>query len=851
MSRSWFHSRGPSNATIFGKWTLPAIAILVAGTYIVAGILLLQSARAVDARRIERTQAQLRAAIQIDEERLARALMAYANSGSSYRNLHLTLDLEWAEKGDNFGRKLYALLGIDHAIVVSHENMVIYHVREGQPDTTSTFPEGLAPVIASAGAEVVRGLFWVDRRPAFVGIAPITPGNDTTVTPVPGPPSRLVFVRFLSGGVLQAIGSLATLNDVHLVQAGTPEGPTVSIPTRNGSPFALAWTDMMPGKSVADVVAPWFAACGGALVLLTWLALGRAAKNAKTIERAAASMAVHREALLASEARFRDVADAASDWIWEADARLAVTYLSERFEALTGHSPARLLGQPLSTILHSGEGPLEVWASRAAQQPLAALRCRYMTVNGEVRICRVAAKAVRDPAGVLVGFRGTATDITAEVEAHRKVEHLALYDPLTSLPNRTLLMEFLAGALSGAREGKRTVALLRIDLINFKQVNERFGLPAGDAVLTETAQRLRQKMHDNDLVARLGADDFALVASGPSSVAALRDLCAALQSAVAQPIHLPDGEEVHVTCAIGVALAPMDTLDAEGLVRCAELALQHSKAEEPPGCNFFTADMNEQVVAKRSLEHDLRRTVGSEDFVLLFQPRFNAETLEMVSVEALVRWLHPRFGLLSPDQFIPLAESTGLIVPLGEWALRRACAIIAKWPDLTVSVNVSPVQFHQGQQLLQAIRSALKDSGLPPHRLELELTENVLLENTEKALDVLLQIKDLGVGLAMDDFGTGYSSLSYLRHFPFDRIKIDRRFVGDLDQSRDAQGIVEAILGLGRALGLAVTAEGVETAAQFAWLRAGGCDEVQGFHFARPISEADLANMHPKRQART
>ncbi|OYX84139.1 MAG: hypothetical protein B7Y75_04750, partial [Azorhizobium sp. 35-67-5] len=328
MSRSWFHSRGPSNATIFGKWTLPAIAILVAGTYIVAGILLLQSARAVDARRIERTQAQLRAAIQIDEERLARALMAYANSGSSYRNLHLTLDLEWAEKGDNFGRKLYALLGIDHAIVVSHENMVIYHVREGQPDTTSTFPEGLAPVIASAGAEVVRGLFWVDRRPAFVGIAPITPGNDTTVTPVPGPPSRLVFVRFLSGGVLQAIGSLATLNDVHLVQAGTPEGPTVSIPTRNGSPFALAWTDMMPGKSVADVVAPWFAACGGALVLLTWLALGRAAKNAKTIERAAASMAVHREALLASEARFRDVADAASDWIWEADARLAVTYLS-------------------------------------------------------------------------------------------------------------------------------------------------------------------------------------------------------------------------------------------------------------------------------------------------------------------------------------------------------------------------------------------------------------------------------------------------------------------------------------------------------------------------------------------
>lgn len=850
MSRSWFQSRETANATIFAKWTIPAIAVLVAATYIVAGVLLVQSVRQQDDRSYSRTQAQLRTAMKVDEDRLVRTILAFANNGSTYRNLHLTLDLYWAFERDNLGPRVYNLMGIDHVFVISSENTVVYHLAKGQRSEARTLPAGIAPVLETAHDAVVHDLFWIDGEPAFVAIAPITPGGDATVSQTSGSPSRLAFIRILSPQMLASIGELAALTNLHLASQPTDAAWPVAIPTRNGKPLALTWTDVPPGKSVAQVVVPWFAACGGALVLLTWLALGRAAKNAKTIERAAQAMAVHREALLASEARFRDVAEAASDWIWEADAGLALSYLSERFEILTGHPSAKLMGQPLGTILHANEGALEVWAARAADQPLTALRCRYITVSGDVRICRVAAKAVRDGSGTVIGFRGTATDITAEVEAHRKVEHLALYDPLTSLPNRTLLMEFLAGALSGAREGKRTVALLRIDLINFKQVNERFGLPAGDMVLTETAQRLRQNMHDNDLVARLGADDFALVASGPNSIAALKDLCTALQTAVAQPFHLPEGEEAHITCAIGLALAPMDTLDPEGLVRCAELALQHSKAEEPAGCHFFTADMNEQVLAKRSLEHDLRRTVGSEDFVLLYQPRFNAATLEMVSVEALVRWLHPRSGLLNPDQFIPLAESTGLIVQLGEWALRKACATIAKWPDLSVSVNVSPVQFHQGGQLLQAIESALKDSGLPAHRLELELTENVLLENTEKALDVLLQIKDLGVGLAMDDFGTGYSSLSYLRHFPFDRIKIDRRFVGDLDQSRDAQGIVEAILGLGRALGLAVTAEGVETAAQFAWLRKGGCDEVQGFHFARPISEADLAKIKPKRPPR-
>ncbi|WP_084540172.1 bifunctional diguanylate cyclase/phosphodiesterase [Azorhizobium doebereinerae] len=854
MLRSWLGSRDAASATIFARWTLPAIAILVAATYVVSAAILLHSAQQEDARSRARTEMLIRGVLAAEDVRLTRTLNAYANSGESYRNLHVAFDLEWTYLRDNLGPKIYHLIGIDQVYVVGPDDKVVYDLRNGRqrdPDADH-LPIGVPAMFAEARSGSVHGLFWVEGKPALLGIAPVTPGADPTVQLTGGPQTLLVFIRFLGSDVLARISRQTALFDLRLVDsmASDPASPPMTLPTLNGPSVALSWTTPAPGYSVTLAVMPWLVACGGAFVLLTWLALAHASANARNIEQANRQMRVNREALLASEARFRDVAEAASDWIWEADPRLALTYLSERFEILTGRKAAELMGQPLDLVLNATDGPLTAWISQPAGRPLTPLICRYVTADGSMRLCRVAAKAVRTADGALAGFRGTATDITAEMEAHRQVEHLALYDPLTSLPNRALLMEFLAGALSGASEGKRMVATLRISLMNFKQVTDGYGLPAGDDLLVETAQRLRQNIHDNDLVARLGAEEFALVASAPSSVAAIEAMCARLRDAVTAPFTLAEAAHVHVGCAIGVALAPADAAEPERLLRCAELAMQHAQTEDPSGIAFFTADMNEQVRTKRTLEHDLRRTVGSEDFVLLYQPRYDTATLEVVAVEALVRWLHPRFGLLSPDQFIPLAETTGLIVPLGEWALRRACATIAKWPDLSVSVNVSPVQFHQGDQLVSAIESALKDSGLPPWRLELELTENVLIANTEKALEVLQKIKKLGVQLAMDDFGTGYSSLNYLRNFPFDRIKIDRRFVGDLDQSRDAQGIVEAILGLGRALGLAVTAEGVETAAQYAWLRNGRCDEVQGFHFARPQSEADLMQLKPRGSTR-
>lgn len=431
-----------------------------------------------------------------------------------------------------------------------------------------------------------------------------------------------------------------------------------------------------------------------------------------------------------------------------------------------------------------------------------------------------------------------ATEATEQPGGPWRSEYLALHDPLTNLPNRLLMMEFLSGALGTARDGDRTVAVLAIDLDNFRSINESFGLNAGDAILSEIARRLRRCVRDNDLVARTGPDEFVLIATGVAGLKTIEGLCRRLQDAINVPVNLSEGTS-YPQVAIGISLAPLDGLDADELVRSAERALERAKSDGPGVWRFYSADMNDEASGLRSLEGDLRRAITSDQFVLLFQPRWNTKTLEILGVEALIRWDHPQLGRLAPDEFVPLAEKSGLVVPLGEWVLRKACDTISRLPQLNVSVNVSVVQF-RGGELVGAVESALKAVDLPAHRLELEITESVLIENTDKALDILIRLKGLGVRLSMDDFGTGYSSLGYLRTFPFDALKIDRRFVGDLDQSRGALAIVQAIVGLGRALGMQVVAEGVETESQLECLRNDECDEVQGFFLGRPMTEEAL-----------
>lgn len=427
-----------------------------------------------------------------------------------------------------------------------------------------------------------------------------------------------------------------------------------------------------------------------------------------------------------------------------------------------------------------------------------------------------------------------------EVGGPWRSEYLALHDPLTNLPNRLLMLEFLAGALGAAQGDARVVAVVSLDIDNFQQINESFGRAAGDQVLQEMARRLRRCVRDNDLVARVGGDEFVLVATGLTDARTAERLCTRLQSALSTPVSLAKST-VYPQATLGIALSPSDGEEAESLLHRAGLALDRARTIGPGAFCFFAAEMNEEMDGQRSLEGDLRRAIVSDQFVLLFQPRWSTDTLRIIGVEALIRWDHPQRGRLVPDEFVPLAEKSGLVVPLGEWVLRKACDTIARLPDLNVSVNVSVVQF-RGGELVDTVDSILRSTALPAHRLELEITESVLIENTDKALEMLVKLKDLGVRLSMDDFGTGYSSLGYLRSFPFDALKIDRSFVGDLDQSKGALAIVQAILGLGRALGMQVVAEGVETESQLACLKADRCDEVQGFYLGRPMAEDALVD---------
>ena len=421
------------------------------------------------------------------------------------------------------------------------------------------------------------------------------------------------------------------------------------------------------------------------------------------------------------------------------------------------------------------------------------------------------------------------TQSTAELaEAHAQAEHRALHDGTTGLPNRTSLTRYLETALAtGGR-----VAVFCLDLDRFKPINDVLGHAAGDHVLAETGHRLLRAVREGDLAARVGGDEFVIVARDIADDD-IEALCKRILRDVTAPI-VWEASEVSVGVSIGIALAPTDGRTMQELLSRADVALYQAKNDGRGTWRFFAAEMNERILGRRSLELDLRRAVQNSEFTLVYQPRYDARSMRIIAVEALLRWRHPERGLIEPAAFISLAEETGLIVPIGEWVLRQACLDMSVHKDVRVSVNVSPAQF-RAVDFAATLSRILTETGFEPGRLELELTEGVLLEDTKRAIAILAGLKDLGVRLAMDDFGTGYSSLGYLRTFPFDAIKIDQSFVAGLASSGNARAIVQAILVLGRSLGMDVTAEGVETAEQLMLLRLDACEEVQGFYMAKPM----------------
>ncbi|KIZ39480.1 MULTISPECIES: putative bifunctional diguanylate cyclase/phosphodiesterase [Rhodopseudomonas] len=436
------------------------------------------------------------------------------------------------------------------------------------------------------------------------------------------------------------------------------------------------------------------------------------------------------------------------------------------------------------------------------------------------------------------GFLVAVVDVTERRKAEARIAYMAHHDGLTNLPNRALYQETLQRALEQATRAGTNVGVLCIDLDLFKNVNDSFGHPTGDRLLQMVAERLKQEVGGNDMVARFGGDEFAIVLSPVASPNDASDFAMKLIERLSAPYDM-DGLEVVIGASIGIAMSPGDGVEDEELLRNADMALYRAKAAGGGVHHFFEKEMDRQAQLRRDMELDLRRAFARGEFELHYQPLVDLAEDRITGFECLLRWHHPERGMISPADFIPVAEDIGLIVGLGEWVLRKACAEAMTWPaDIKIAVNLSPVQF-RSRNLVQVVIAALAQSGLAPRRLELEITESLFLAETEANLATLHQLRQLGVRISMDDFGTGYSSLSYLRSFPFDKIKIDRSFVQDLAQRPDCLAIVRAISGLGRSLKITTTAEGVETVDQLDWLRAEGCDEVQGFLFsaARPAAE--------------
>ncbi len=447
-------------------------------------------------------------------------------------------------------------------------------------------------------------------------------------------------------------------------------------------------------------------------------------------------------------------------------------------------------------------------------------------------------------------------------ESEARVRYLAYYDPLTALPNRQRLLQILEQQVAWAMPRQRGLAVLMLDVDNFSRINDTQGQAVGDVLLIEVAHRLKNCLRDsqralnpvddtrdiNDWVARTGGDEFALALPGVSSAEAAQVVAQRVQSALARPFVFAQ-QEIPLSATMGISLFPGDATTSEALIKNADAAMHHGKKSGHGGLEFFNKSISNRAARHLSMEADLRRALERGEFTLNYQPRLGLADLRVEAVEALLRWRHPQRGFVAPDEFIPLAEQTGLIVEIGDWVLREACAQVRRWrdaggPDWQVAVNVSGVQFRDGS-LVSRVSRAIDAAAIESRMIELEFTEGALIEYSAAVSKAVKSLKELGVATALDDFGTGYSSLSYLRHFPIDTLKIDRVFVRDIASKNDGNApLVDAIIAMAKSLRLATVAEGVETEAQWQYLKTRAADQVQGFLFCRPLATADLKSWH-------
>lgn len=831
------HSLSNRSSVSLARTSLFKFVGLLAGVFLLASYSLVYLANDLDRTEEVESAFYTKKAVQSLEKSLRSVVKDYAFWGDAYKHLHVQVDPDWAYVRQNAGPTLYNDFGFQGLFVVNDVNRTVYSVIKGElksVEASEWLGKAITPILekARAGAESetpTTAFINIEGVPALVAAAAITPGTDPTVVSDARLASVLIFVDILGSAKLQLLGNDYGVEGLHVATIDDVDARSFLPLGENGAAGNLYWRPSSPGLRLLAAGLPLIGIAALLVCLMTWVILRRTTASALALDASYTSLQDSQDALGISEARFRDVVEAISDWVWEIEASGRFTYLSDRFEHVTGLSRDVWIGALINDLLGTESGLLTQWLSIPNRRPDISIQCRYVDAKGRERITRISA---REMAGA--GFRGTATDVTDEVEARRRIEFLSQHDALTGLPNRTRLQEFLDGKLKALPTVEQPLVMLCLDLDRFKPVNDLLGHAAGDRVLNEVSSRLADCVRHGDLVARVGGDEFVLILSDVSSQEEVETLCHRLIESVERPIEI-DQQEVFVSASIGIAMAPNDACEATELLRYADIALYEAKTGGRNTWRFYAGDMNAKIIERRRLENDLRFAIKHGELRLHFQPRFRISDGQMVGAEALVRWQHPERGLIPPDTFIPIAEESGLILFLSNWVIHTACRCAAKWPEhLFVSVNLSSTEFKRGN-LVERIQKALHDTGIDPARVELEITESVMLEDAAGALEIMRTLKRLGVRISMDDFGTGYSSLSYLRAFPFDGLKIDRSFLNRLDESEDDRAIIQAIVGLGRALALTVTAEGIESAEQLSLLKAVSCDEGQGYFLSRPL----------------
>ncbi len=804
---------------------LPAVVISVA-TFAIVVISL--GGMADEVNRIENTLTarSTTAAIAADLRRFGELNNDNAQWDDAVRNLYGEANADWA--AENMATSLI----FDTVYLVDESGRALLAFRNGEPVSTppgEAFGPSLATMIAELPNDgrtydvrtgIVRGAWGL----ATVAVGPVVP-DGLKQSP---PRSRyLVIARAFDDAAVARLGEDSVVAGLHLVAPGASEPLKIDLTDPNGTVVgAIAWSPGSLGSRAKAEVSPIVEVMLVLVGLTIAFLIVFAYRGWKEVQK--------------REFRLQAALNNMAHGLCMFDADLRLVTFNRRYTEIFEIPPEAIApGMPLSELMRLARNLIpDTEATLATRRAMIADPAGGATVLNltDGRIIAVTYRPMKDG-----GFVATFEDATARIRSEERIRYLAHHDALTGLPNRVAFYEGIEEALTHLRRSE-SMAVLSLDLDHFKNVNDTLGHPIGDLLLKAVAGRMRSCVRDEDIVARLGGDEFAIVQMSQSEPEDITAVAARLTEVVGSPYDL-DGRQVVVGVSIGIALAPADGDTPDIVMKNADLALYRAKANGGGGYCFFEVAMDARLQARRELELELRKAVINGEFEVYYQPIIDVKTGQITSCEALIRWHHPERGVISPADFIPIAEETGLIVPIGEWVLRQACAAAAGWPtNVTLAVNISPAQF-KSRNLLPAVVGALAASGLPATRLGLEITELVLIQDNQGAFEILHRLRDLGIKIGMDDFGTGYSSLGYLRSFPFDKIKIDQSFIRDLPSKEESVAIVRAVVGLSSSLGMTTIAEGVETAEQLESVTAEGCNEFQGFLFSRARPAGEIARM--------